>query len=250
MTWFIAAKELVEKFARLGLTTKEEDFFTSGMATASFLKQQKSHGRALVVGTDCLKEELRKESIEVVDEQLAMVSTPDFVVIGETSSDKVYNFSTIDTAVRLVRRGSRLIGTNEDLCDRVGFELVPGTGALVLPIEGASGYKAYFVGKPNPLMIRSALMKLNCNDRDQAVMIGDRMNTDIKAGVEAGVDTVLVLSGVTSEHEISNFAYRPSTILPGVGDVTAILNSDHVGSARQSDEGSQSMPFISIRKQN
>jgi NagD protein len=118
-----------------------------------------------------------------------------------------------------------LIGTNEDLADRIGSELQPGTGALILPIAATSGFEPYYVGKPNPIMIRSALERLG-TPREKAVMIGDRMNTDVKAGVEAGVDTVLVLSGVTNEQEMLRYGYRPSTVLSGVGDIAAILSEN------------------------
>mmetsp|Transcript_19952 Transcript_19952/g.39175 ORF Transcript_19952/g.39175 Transcript_19952/m.39175 type:complete len:377 (+) Transcript_19952:209-1339(+) len=217
-----SASRLVEKFAKLGLRTSEENFYTSAMSTATFLKRQKRGGRAFVIGEECLKNELRREGILVIDKEAAEMSTPDFLVVGESASNELYNFSTVEFAVKIVRRGARLIGTNEDIYDRIGDEKQPGTGALILPISTVSGVKPYFVGKPNPLMVRSALDRLNVS-RDDAVVVGDRMNTDIRAGVEASVDTVLVLSGVTTPEDVITFSYRPSCILTGVGDIAAII---------------------------
>jgi len=222
-----SARKLVEKFAKLGLKTDESNFYTSAMSAATFLKRQKRGARAYVIGQPCLAQELEAEGTIVVDKDAAEMSTPDFVVVGESASPDLYNFSHIELAVKLVRRGARLIGTNEDVADRIGAEMLPGTGSLTLPIEAASGFPCYYVGKPNPLMVSSALARLKSN-RERAIVIGDRMNTDVKAGVEAGVDTILVLSGVTGEGDIQRFAYRPSIVLSGVGDIAAIL-SETVG---------------------
>ncbi len=219
------AQKLVEKFSKLGLQVEEDNFFTSAMSTAKFLKKQKYQGRAFVIGEECLKQELRNESIFTVDEKMAELSVPDFVVVGESSSDTIYNYSTIDFAIKLVRRGARLIGTNEDVADCIQHEVQPGTGSLIRPIEAASGFNAYFVGKPNPIMIHNVLARFGDISREETVLIGDRMNTDVKAGVEAGVDTVLVLSGVTTQEDILKFAYRPTTVLSGVGDIAAILGA-------------------------
>jgi len=160
-----------------------------------------------------------------VDVVGAEMATPDFVVVGECTNSSLYSFSHIELAVKFVRRGARLIGTNIDVADRIGSELVPGTGALLKPIEAASGMDAYFVGKPNPLMVQSALSRLDVR-RSSAVVVGDRMNTDVKAGVEAGVDTILVLSGVTrTMDDVYRFAYRPTSVLSGVGDIAAMLKN-------------------------
>ncbi|GBG30985.1 Pyridoxal phosphate phosphatase, partial [Hondaea fermentalgiana] len=225
-----SAKRLVEKFAALGLETREENFYTSAMSTATFLRRQKQGGRAFVLGEECLRNELQKEGIIVVDRVSAEMSTPDFLVIGESASSELYNFDLIELAVKLVRRGARLIGTNEDVADRIGSEMLPGTGALILPIAAASGVQPYFVGKPNPLMVRSALDRLDI-PRELAVVVGDRMNTDVRAGVEAGVDTVLVLSGVTTPEEVLHYSYRPSVILSGVGDIASIISEEKLQNA-------------------
>ena len=140
---------------------------------------------------------------------------PDYVVVGET---RTYNFEKIEKAIELVNKGAKLIGTNPDITGPTEKGIMPATGSLIAPIEIATGKKAYFVGKPNPLMLRHGLRKLNCHSEEIA-FIGDRMATDIIAGIESNVDTVLVLSGVTSMEEIDRFPYRPKYILDGVGDL-------------------------------
>jgi len=213
-----SAVGLVEKFNQLGLRTTPDHFYTSAMATAAFLGMQTPGGSAFVIGEECLKAELRREDLVVVNSEQAEKETPNFVIVGESNSKELYNFDEIERAVKLVRRGARFIGTNEDVADRIGDELQPGTGALTLPIEAATGIQAYYLGKPNPLMFRTALDRLGI-DRSDAIVVGDRMNTDIRAGVEAGVETVLVLSGVTSLEDISKYGYRPTLILNGVGEI-------------------------------
>jgi len=138
--------------------------------------------------------------------------SPDYVVVGDTKS---YNFSMIEQALNLVMKGAKLIGTNPDVSGPVESGITPSTRALVAPIEVASGKKAYFVGKPNPLMMRIALKKLGIK-REDAIVIGDRMDTDVRCGMESEIDTLLVLSGITSEAEIDNFPYRPTFVLDGV----------------------------------
>jgi NagD protein len=140
---------------------------------------------------------------------------PDYVVVGDYRG---YNMETLIHAVNLVRRGAKLIGTNPDLTGPVENGIAPSTGALISPIELSTGRKAYFVGKPNPLMMRIALKKLDCK-REETVIVGDRMDTDIIAGIESEIDTVLVLSGVTKREDIELFAYSPHYILDGVGDI-------------------------------
>jgi NagD protein len=140
---------------------------------------------------------------------------PDYVVVGETRS---YNFEKIEKAIELVNKGAKLIGANPDITGPTERGVMPATGSLIAPIEIATGKKAYFVGKPNPLMLRHGLRRLKCHSAD-IVFIGDRMDTDIIAGIESNVDTVLVLSGVTSREDIDKFPYRPKYILDGVGDL-------------------------------
>jgi NagD protein len=140
---------------------------------------------------------------------------PDYVVLGET---RAYNYEMMVKATQLVLNGAKLIGCNYDMTGPIDGGIAPATRALISPIEMATGKNAYFVGKPNPLMMRHGLNTLGVENED-AVIIGDRMDTDIVAGIEAGIDTVLVLSGVTNEKVMNKFAYRPKYVLEGVGDV-------------------------------
>ena len=202
-------KELHQKLARLGLDVSPEHFYTSALATGIFLQKQHPGGSAFVIGEAGLIN-------AVYDAGLTMNSVnPDYVIIGESSS---YTYESLVKAVNLVRNGARLIGTNPDVTGPVEKGIVPATGALIAPVELATGSKAYYVGKPNPLMMRHALKLLN-SPREQTVIIGDRMDTDIIAGIESEIETVLVLTGVTSEDQIDRYAYRPSLVLEGVGKI-------------------------------
>ena len=140
---------------------------------------------------------------------------PDYVVVGETHG---YNFEKIEIAVNLVLNGARLIGTNSDISGPVENGITPSTKALIAPIEIATGRKAYFVGKPNPLMMRIALKRLGVK-REEAIVIGDRMDTDVRCGLESEIDTLLVLSGITGLNDIDKFPYRPHFVLNGLIDL-------------------------------
>ena len=146
---------------------------------------------------------------------------PDYVVIGEGRS---YSLDTITKATNLVLGGAKLIGANSDVSGPIENGIAPACRALVAPIEMATGTRAYFCGKPNPLMMRTGLRMLNCHSGD-AVMIGDRMDTDVVSGMESGMTTVLVLSGVSTEDTLKTFAYRPSIVLNRVGDIAAMARS-------------------------
>jgi 5'-nucleotidase len=202
-------KELHEKLERLGMNVREEHFYTSALATAGFLASQKPNGSAYVIGDAGLINALY--SIGYTTNNV----NPDYVVVGDTSS---YNFEKIELAVNLVIRGARLVGTNPDISGPVETGISPSVKALIAPIEIASGKKAYFVGKPNPLMMRIALKKLGVK-REEAIVIGDRMDTDIRCGLESEIDTLLVLSGITNQDEIDNFPYRPKYVLKGIADL-------------------------------
>ena len=202
-------RELREKLLRLGLDVSEEHFYTSALATATFLAQQCPGGSAFVIGDTGITNALYSAGFSMND------SNPDYVVVSESSS---YNFDTVAHAVTLVMKGAKLIGTNPDVTGPTETGIVPATGALMAPIELATGVRPYYVGKPNPLMMRHALKRLKSRREDTAI-IGDRMDTDIIAGLEAEITTVLVLSGVTSYEDIGRFAYRPRYILNGVGDI-------------------------------
>ncbi len=202
-------KELQQKLERLGIQVDESHFYTSALATASFLSSQCPNGSVYVIGEAGLTNALYNVGFSMND------VNPDYVVVGET---RAYSYEKIEHAVRLVLKGAKLIGTNYDLTGPSSDGIVPATRALIAPIELATGKQAYFVGKPNPLMMRHALKKLGCK-REDTVIIGDRMDTDIVAGVESEIETVLVLSGVTTRENMKRFAYRPKYILDGVGDI-------------------------------
>ena len=201
--------ELSMKLARMGLTISADHFYTSAMATAEFLHSQKPDSTAYVIGEAALTKALYDHGIYMND------VNPDYVVVGETST---YSFEKITKAINLVVKGAKLIGTNPDITGPVEYGIYPATGALIAPIEMATGKKAYFVGKPNPLMLRRGLKKLDCHSQDIA-FIGDRMDTDIIAGIESNNDTVLVLSGVTAKEDIDLFPYRPNYVVNGVGEL-------------------------------
>jgi NagD protein len=202
-------KELQLKLKRMGLDVSEGHFYTSALATAKFLNSQNPGCSAYVIGDPGLYNALHDVGITVSDVD------PDYVVIGETSS---YNYEKLCKAVCLVRDGAKLIGTNSDLTGPSEQGILPACRALVAPIELATGKSAYYVGKPNPLMMRTGLRMLGVHSEETA-MIGDRMDTDIIAGIESGLDTVLVLSGVTTRETVENYPYRPRIILNGVGDI-------------------------------
>jgi NagD protein len=202
-------KELQEKLKRLGLTVGEDHFYTSALATASFLANQKPNGSAYIIGDAGLIHALYSINYTVNN------VNPDYVIVGETHS---YNFEKIEIALNLVMRGAKLIGTNSDVSGPIEVGITPSTKALIAPIEIASGKKAYYVGKPNPLMMRSALKRLGVR-REDAIVIGDRMDTDIRCGLESEIDTLLVLSGITSREEIDNFPYCPHYVLNGIADL-------------------------------
>jgi NagD protein len=179
------------------------------MATAEFLHTQNPNSTAYVIGEAALTKALYDHGIYMND------VNPDYVVVGETST---YSFEKITKAINLVLKGAKLIGTNPDLTGPAESGIVPACKALAAPIEIATGKSAYFIGKPNPLMMRHAMKKLGCHRAD-TMIIGDRMDTDIIAGVQTEIDTLLVLSGVTSLEEIASFSYRPQFVANGVGDI-------------------------------
>jgi len=202
-------KELQEKLKRLGINVGEDHFYTSALATAAFLSSQKPDGSAYIIGDAGLIHALYSVGYTINN------VNPDYVVVGDTHG---YNFEKIEMAVNLVLKGARLIGTNPDVSGPVENGITPSTKALIAPIEIATGKKAYFVGKPNPLMMRIALKKLGVK-REEAIVIGDRMDTDIRCGLESEIDTLLVLSGITGRNEIDKFPYRPQYVLNGVVDL-------------------------------
>ncbi len=204
--------ELAQKMGRLGLEIGEEHFYTSALATASFLRSQCPNGSVYVIGEPGLVYALYNEGFSMND------VNPDYVVFGETRS---LSYEKIEYAVRLVQNGAKLIGTNSDLTSPSERGIIPACRALISPIEMATGKQAYFIGKPNPLIMRHALKVLGCPNTD-AALIGDRMDTDIIAGIESELDTVLVLSGVSTVETIQQFPFRPMFILNGVGSIIGL----------------------------
>ncbi len=208
-------KELQQKLARMGLDIPEGRFYTSALATAAFLKEQSPGCSVFVIGEAGLLNALYDVGITMND------VNPDYVVVGESCS---YSLDTLTKATNLVLGGARLIGTNSDVSGPIENGIAPACRALVAPIEMAAGIQAYFCGKPNPLMMRTGLRLLNCHSGD-SVMIGDRMDTDIISGMESGMSTVLVLSGVSTLETLKTYAYRPNLVLNGVGDIVKLAHS-------------------------
>jgi len=202
-------KELQQKLRRMGLDVDESHFYTSALATAKFLGRQNPGCSAFVIGGPGLFNALYDAGITINN------VNPDYVVVGEGSN---YNYDSICQAVRFVLSGAKLIGTNTDITCPTEQGIIPACRALVAPIEAATNKTAYFVGKPNPLMMRTGLQILGVHSEDAAI-IGDRMDTDIIAGIESGLDPILVLSGVTSRQSMEQYPYRPRLTLNGVGDI-------------------------------
>jgi len=201
--------ELAQKLSRLGIDVEPEHFYTSALATASFLASQHPGGSAYVIGEPGLVQALYDVGYTMNN------VNPDYVVVGE---GRGYSIESVERAVRLVFGGARLIGTNPDLSGPVEDGIVPACGALVAPIELATKTKAYFIGKPNPLIMRHGLSRLNSR-REETAIIGDRMDTDIISGIETEIETILVLSGVTAMADLPQFPYRPKHILEGVFEI-------------------------------
>ena len=205
-------RELNQKLARMGLDVPEVHFYTSALATAAFLRQQAPGCSVFAIGEAGLLNALYDAGVTMND------VNPDYVVVGE---GRAYSLDTLTKATNLVMNGAKLIGANSDVSGPIENGIAPACGALVAPIEMATGRKAYFCGKPNPLMMRTGLRLLGCHSAE-AVMIGDRMDTDVISGMESGMSTVLVLSGVSTRETLDTYAYRPSIVLNGVGDIPGL----------------------------
>ncbi len=201
--------ELKERMARLGIGVSESHFYTSAMATASFLEYQKPGCSAYVIGGKGLIAELVKSGVMLTD------TNPDYVIIGETEE---YDYKKIIEATFLVQEGARFIATNPDITGPTRRGPVPACGALVAPIEKVTGISPYFLGKPNPAMMYWARKKLRVHSAN-CFMIGDRMDTDILGGLEAGMTCCLVLSGVTSMKMVPRFPYQPDYVFESVADI-------------------------------
>ncbi len=202
-------RDLAHRLRNIGLEIPPERLFTSAMATASFLHSQRPRGTAFVIGESGLTQAVHEIGYVITDTE------PDYVVLGETET---YNYEVITKAVRLIEDGAQFIATNPDVSGPTESGTVPGCGAMAALIEKASGKAPFFVGKPNPLMMRSALNYLDVHSEDSA-MIGDRMETDIVAGVESGMRTILVLTGVTRREDIERYPYRPTWVVESVAEI-------------------------------
>ncbi len=202
-------RDLQMRLAYMGLDVPPEAIFTSALATAQFLHDQQPSGRAFVIGESGLTTALHDIGYILTDQE------PEYVVLGETTS---YSFQHITQAIRFVAAGARFIATNPDEMGPGEGGIVPATGAVAALISAATGVKPYIIGKPNPLMMRTALRTLDAHSED-SVMIGDRMDTDIVAGIESGLRTILVLTGVTRREQVERFPYRPSLIRESIADV-------------------------------
>jgi NagD protein len=203
-------RDLTARLRASGLEVPEEAIWTSALATAKFLEDQRPGGSAFVVGESGLTTALHSAGYTLAERD------PDYVVLGET---RTYSFERITRAIRLIMDGARFIATNPDTTGPTTEGVLPATGSVAALISKATGVDPYFVGKPNPLMMRSALNAIDAHSESTA-MIGDRMDTDIVAGLEAGLHSVLVLTGVTPSRDAAErYPYRPSRIVESVADL-------------------------------
>jgi NagD protein len=202
-------RDLAARLRLSGIEVPEESIWTSALATADFLQAQRPGGSAFVIGEAGITTALHEAGYTLTERE------PDYVVLGET---RTYSFEQITRAIRLIDRGARFIATNPDPTGPTPEGALPATGSVAALISRATGVEPYFVGKPNPLMMRSALNAIDAHSESTA-MIGDRMDTDIVSGIEAGLETILVLTGVTGEPDIERFPYRPSRVVASVAEL-------------------------------
>ena len=202
-------RDLAARLRASGLEVPEEAIWTSALATARFLEDQRPGGSAFVIGEAGLTTALHAAGYTMTDRD------PDYVVLGET---RTYSFERITRAIRLVADGARFIATNPDVTGPTPDGPLPATGSVAALISRATGVEPYFVGKPNPLMMRSALNAIDAHSETTA-MVGDRMDTDVVSGLEAGLETILVLTGLTTHADAERFPYRPSRIVDSIADL-------------------------------
>ncbi len=206
-------RDLAARLRASGIDVPEGAIWTSALATARFLEDQRPGGTAFVLGEAGLTTALHDVGYTLTER------SPDYVVLGEV---RTFSLEQITRAIRLIAGGSRFIATNPDPIGVTPAGILPATGSVAALISRATGVEPYYVGKPNPLMMRSALNQIDAHS-ETTVMIGDRMDTDIVAGLEAGLETILVLTGVTARDQIERFPYRPSRVVESVADVLAEL---------------------------
>jgi NagD protein len=202
-------RDLAARLRTTGIDLPEEAIWTSALATARFLESQRPEGSAFIIGEAGLSTALHEAGYTLTDR------SPDYVVLGET---RTYSFERITRAIRLIEAGARFICTNPDATGPSVDGPLPATGSVAALITRATGHEPYFVGKPNPLMMRSALNAIDAHS-ETAAMIGDRMDTDVVSGIEAGMETVLVLSGLTTRADAERFPYRAARIVDSIADL-------------------------------
>jgi NagD protein len=201
--------DLAHRLQVSGLDVEKSDIFTSAMATANFMKLQKEKGNAFVIGESGLNVAIHNAGYILTPDK------PDFVVLGETFD---YNFHQVTKAVQLILEGARFLATNPDPTGPTENGIAPACGAMAALIERASGKSPFFLGKPNPFMIRASLNYLGVHS-ENTIMVGDRMDTDILSGIESGMETILVLSGVTNMKMLDDYPYRPNQIVKSVAEI-------------------------------
>jgi NagD protein len=206
-------RDLAARLVRSGLQVREESIWTSALATATFLADQLPHGSAYVIGEAGLTTALHEVGYTLTDRD------PDFVVLGET---RTYSFEAITRGIRLVEGGARFIATNPDVTGPSEEGPLPATGSVAALVTRATGREPYFVGKPNPMMLRSALNRIEAHS-ENTVLVGDRMDTDVVAGIEAGLDTILVLTGSTKQADIERFPWRPGRVLDSIAAAVELI---------------------------
>ncbi|MDN3022615.1 HAD-IIA family hydrolase [Streptomyces sp. S.PB5] len=207
------ARDLHARLNRIGLEVPVENIWTSALATAKFVDSQRPNGTAYVIGEAGLTTALHEAGYILTD------SDPDFVILGET---RTYSFEALTKAIRLINSGARFIATNPDNTGPSHEGVLPATGSVAALITKATGKEPYFVGKPNPLMMRTGLNAIGAHSESSA-MIGDRMDTDVLAGLEAGMTTFLVLTGLTTEADMDRFPFRPTKVVNSIADLVDLV---------------------------
>ena len=207
-------RDLRARLQASGIDIPESALWTSALAAAQFLDSQRSGGSAYVVGEAGLTTALHDIGYTMTDVR------PDYVVLGET---RTYSFEAITRAIRLIEGGARFIATNPDPSGPSQEGTLPATGAVAALITRATNVEPYFVGKPNPLMMRSALNQIDAHS-ETTVMIGDRMDTDVISGLEAGLRTILVLTGSTRADQVDRFPFVPTRVVESIADVVPFVS--------------------------
>ena len=202
-------RDVATRLSRMGIDVADEHVFTCAVATARFLAQQLPGGTAYVIGEGGLLQALHANGYSIVDRD------PDYVVVGE---GRAFTFEMFEAAQRMILRGAKLIATNLDPNCPTQDGPRPGCGAIVAMLETATGIRAFSVGKPSPVMMRTARKEIGLATAE-TVVIGDTMETDILGGVQMGYRTVLVLSGSTKREDLDRYAYRPDLVVDSIADL-------------------------------